>query len=41
MYSIHYHIKMHESSLKSQQTESVTEKQMFRIDLMRWFKKKA
>jgi hypothetical protein len=42
MYSIHYHIKMHESSLNSMNTETgAPRKQMFRIDLMKWFKKRA
>jgi hypothetical protein len=40
MYSIHYHIKMHESSLNLTNTESAHKKQMFTIGLLRWFKKK-
>jgi hypothetical protein len=41
MYSIHYHIKMHESTLNSMhKDDEPTEKQIFTIGLMNWFKKK-
>jgi hypothetical protein len=41
MYSVHYHIKMHESSLNTTGTDLGTkDEQLVIINLRKWFKKK-